>query len=148
MDPEAQLESFIVRFSDAVAARMRSARAEMRALLPGAVELVYDNYNALAVGYAPSERASTIVFSIAAYPRWVSLFLVGGPQLKDPEGLLRGSGGTMRHVVLDAPDRLQDPAVQDMICQALILASDPFDPAQPARTVIKSISARQRPRRP
>ena len=148
MDAEAELETFIARFSDTVAAGMRTARTHMRAHLPGAVELVYDNYNALAIGYAPSQKASAIVFSLAAYPRWVSLFLVGGPQLDDPAGLLKGDGGTMRHIVLDDPHRLESAAVRDLMAQATALAGNPFDAAQPSQTLIKSISAKQRPRRP
>lgn len=148
MDPEAQLEGFIAKFSDEVADKVRACRAIMRRRLPGALELVYDNYNALAIGYGPSEKRSELVFSIAAYPRWVSLFLVGGPKLADPQGLLKGEGGVVRHIVLETPGRLDDPAVVALMDQALALAPRPLDPAQPFRTVIKSISARQRLRRP
>lgn len=148
MDPEAELETFIARFSDPIARQVRAIRAEMRAVLPGALELVYDNYNALAIGYSPSERASDMVFSIAAYPRWVSLFLVGGPRLNDPAGLLKGTGGTMRHIVLAGQEQLSQPAVRDLMAQAIALAGNPFDGEQPTRTIIKSISAKQRPRRP
>ena len=148
MDPEAELETFIARFSDAVAIEIRANRSEMRAFLPGALELVYDNYNALAIGYSPSERASDIVFSIAAYPRWVSLFLVGGPRLNDPNGLLKGTGGTMRHIVLAAQHQLSHPAVRDLMAQAIVLAGNPFDGTHPTRTIVKSISAKQRSRRP
>ena len=38
---------------------------KVRALLPGAIELVYNNYNALAIGFGPTERASDVIFSIA-----------------------------------------------------------------------------------
>lgn len=148
MDPNDQLESFIARFSDAVAAQVRGARAAMQARLPGSIELVYDNYNALAIAYSASGRASDIVFSIAAYPRWASLFLIGGPRLNDPEGLLKGRGGTMRHIVLGDQHRLEDAAVRDLMDQAIALAGDPFDALVPSRTLIKSISAKQRPRRP
>ena len=148
MDPEVQLESFIARYSDAVAAQVRACRARMRARLPGALELVYDNYNALAIGYGPTERQADLVFSIAAYPRWISLFIVGGPHLRDPMGLLKGEGGVVRHIVLDAPERLDDPQVGALMDQALARAPTPLDPAQPFRTIIKSVSAKQRPRRP
>jgi len=46
----------------------------MRTKFPRANVLVYDNYNALAIGFGPTERASDAVFSIAPFPRWVSLF--------------------------------------------------------------------------
>ena len=57
MQARAQLARFIAKFSPEVAARARAILARMRARLPGAVELVYDNYNALAIGFGPSGRA-------------------------------------------------------------------------------------------
>jgi len=121
----------------------------MRARLPGAQELAYDNYNALAIGFGPGERVSEVIFSIALYPRWVSLFfLQNGTRLRDPAGLLEGSGNQVRHIKLRAPGQLSDPAVEDLIAQALELAVRPIDPAQPRRLIIKSVSAKQRPRRP
>ena len=45
-DAESQIEGFIAKFSDEVAPQIRAARAAMRARLPGAVEMAYDNYNA------------------------------------------------------------------------------------------------------
>jgi hypothetical protein len=35
----------------------------------GAIELVYDNYNALVIGYGPTERASDALIFLAVYPR-------------------------------------------------------------------------------
>jgi hypothetical protein len=148
MDAEAELEGFIAKYSDPVAAQIRTARSKMRALLPGSLELVYDNYNALAIAYGPTEKQADYIFSIAAYPRWVSLFLVGGPHLDDPKKLLKGEGGVVRHIVLDPAERLDDPDVRDLMDQALARAPVPLDPGRPSRVVIKSISAKQRPRRP
>ena len=65
--PEAQLDRFIDKYTPAIAAHARAALVRMRQLLPGAVQLVYDNYNALAIGFGPSERASEAIFSIALY---------------------------------------------------------------------------------
>src|ERR1039458_9537409 len=66
------------------------------ARLPGAVQLVYDNYNALVIGFGPSERASEASFSIVLYPRWVTLFFLQGAGLPDPRRLLKGSGKVVR----------------------------------------------------
>jgi hypothetical protein len=43
---------------------------------------------------------------------------------------------------------LDDPVVQDLMAQALELSPKQIDAAQTRRLVIKSISPRQRPRRP
>ncbi|MBA4014278.1 MAG: hypothetical protein C0481_20655 [Phenylobacterium sp.] len=145
---QAQVEGFIDKYDQAIAAQIRAARAIMRARLPGALELVYDNYNALAIAYGPTERLADVICSIAAYPRWISLFLAHGATLDDPDGLLKGEGSRIRHVVLETADRLQSAGVAALLDQALRRARPQLDPAQPFRTVVKSISARQRPRRP
>ena len=120
----------------------------MRLRLPGAIELVYDNYNALAVGFGPTERVSEVIFSIAVFPRWLSLFFFQGHGLPDPKKLLKGSGKMARHIVLEGPEALDTPAIRALMDQALAQAIKPLDPTQRHRIVIKSISAKQRPRRP
>jgi hypothetical protein len=149
LSPQKHLAGFIAKFDPAIAAQAKKILAAMRKRLPGALELVYDNYNALAVGFAPTERASDVIFSIAVYPKWVSLFLFGGQKLKDPKKLLKGSGNTVRHIVLkDGAATLDDPDVKMLMTQCLAIADPPLDRRQKYRLIIKSISARQRPRRP
>jgi hypothetical protein len=149
MTPQAQLESFIKKFTPAVAADARAALKRMRTLVPGAVELVYDNYNALAIGFAPSDRASEAVVSIAVFPRWVSLcFLQSGPKLKDPNRLLKGSGSRVRSIPLRSAADLDTAPVRALIAEALERAAVNIDASARRRLVIKSISPRQRPRRP
>src|SRR5690349_9591813 len=101
MTAEKQVAAFIAKFTPQVAGLARAVLEKMRARLPGAVELVYDNYNALAIGFAPSEKTSEGIFSIALYPRWVTLFFLQGKKLKDPKKLLQGEGKVVRHLVLE-----------------------------------------------
>ena len=146
MAPAKQLAAFLAKFSPEVAAQARAALAVMRARFRGALELVYDNYNALAIGWAPTERASDVICSIAVFPRWVSVFFFDGPRLPDPKKILRGGGTKVRHLVLGGATTLDAPAVQALLREAL--KRRPLDPAQKHRIIIKSISAKQRPRRP
>ena len=85
-----QLASFIAKFTPEVASLTHSILARMRALYPTAVELVYDNYNALAIGFGATERPSQAIFSIAVFPQWVSLFFLNAKDLPDPDKLLQG----------------------------------------------------------
>ncbi len=147
MTPKQQLDEFIDRFTPEVASLARKAIARMRKLTPGALELVYDNYNALAIGFAAGEKMSETVLSIVLYPRWVSMFFFVGSQLKDPDKLLKGSGSLVRHVVLETPEMLDDPRVEALLAQVLRLSA-PIDKKADNRIIIKSISAKQRPRRP
>jgi hypothetical protein len=148
--PAAQLNTFLARYAPGVRRTARAALAGLRRRLPGATELVYDNYNALVVGFGPTDRASDAVFSIAVYPRWVTLFfLQDGPDIPDPEGLLKGSGSRVRHLVLDAAaEDLNRPAVRRLITAALGLAPWRVDGQARRRLIIKSVSPKQRPRRP
>src|ERR1051325_5444510 len=98
--PEKQLAGFIARYTPEIAVLAQAILAKMRARLPGAVELVYDNYNALVIGFGPTERASEAIFSIVLYPRWVSLFFLEGASLPDPQKRLKGSGKVVRYIVI------------------------------------------------
>ncbi len=146
--PKVQLAAFISKYTPQIAALSGAVLAKMRDQLPGAVELVYDNYNALAIGFGPTEWASDVVFSIALYPRWISLFFMQGANLPDPRKLLKGSGKAARHIVIKDAAELDNPAIQALMTLARKRATTPLDRTSPARIVIKSISARQRPRRP
>lgn len=145
MTPAKELDGFIAKYDPAIAKQAKAVLAKMRQRVPGAVELVYDNYNALAIGFATGEKVADIVFSIALYPRWISLFFANGA-LKDPSKRLKGSGKKIRHIVLEAGAKtLAEPDVAALMAQALAKVEKPFEGR---RLVIKSVSAKQRPRRP
>jgi hypothetical protein len=146
--PEAQLEGFLAKYTPEMAGLAKAVLVKMRKRLPGAVEMVYDNYNVLVIGFGPTERPSEAPFSIAVYPRWINLFFLQGKNLRDPEKLLKGSGNQVRSIVLESVGTLNDPAVEDLIEEAVERAEVPFDPAQKRNMMVRAIAAKQRPRRP
>jgi hypothetical protein len=148
MTPKQQLDGFIGKFEPGIARQARAAVKAMRAKFPHALALVYDNYNALAIGFGPSERASEAIFSIAVFPKWVSLFFLQGAGLKDPKTLLKGSGNQARHIVLTDLALLDHPDVEALMQAALASAKVPLDANAEGGLIIKSVSAKQRPRRP
>ena len=145
---EKQLASFIAKFTPQMAKRIRAARAKMRKRIPQAVEMVYDNYNFFVIGYGPSDKAGDAIFSIAAQAKGVSLCFLQGAKLPDPKGLLRGSGNVVRNIRLDDDDTLDQPDVESLIATALRRAKTPLPPNGQHQLIIKSVSAKQRPRRP
>lgn len=148
MTPGKTLDGFIAKFSPSIAALGREVLRKMRARLPGAFELVYDNYNALGVGFAPGERTGGAIFSIALYPKSVSLFFLQAAKLKDPKKLLKGEGKFARHIVLESAADLDLPGVRALMTEAIRIAKQPIDPNGEGGVVIKSVSKAQRPRRP
>lgn len=144
----AQLDGFIDKFTPEMAALTRALLGRMKARLPGATILVYDNYNALVIGFAAGERVKDAVLSIAVYPKWANLFFLQGRWLDDPHGLLKGDGSMVRHVPAVTEAMLDDPRIQALIQAALDRADRPIDAAAEQAPIIKSVSAKQRPRRP
>jgi hypothetical protein len=146
--PEEQLDRFMSRYTPEIRTLARECLKKMRARLPGAVELVYDNYNALVITFGSSERTSHVIFSIALYPRWINLFFAHGVGLPDPEGLLQGAGKIVRSITIKDVAVLDKPPVRALMSEALKRSEIPIDSKIPNRLIIRSISAKQRPRRP
>lgn len=146
--PEEKLASFIARYSPEVRAVAHQAMAHLRQRLPGANELVYDNYNALAIGFAPTDRASDAVLSIALYPRWVNLFFLHGATLSDPHKILEGSGQRVRRILIEDAATLNRPAVRSLITAAVKASAIPFNKTNRGQIIIKAVAVKQRPRRP
>jgi hypothetical protein len=148
----ADLDVFIARFTPEIAALVRSAIARMRARLPGAFELVYDNYYALVIGYGPTERPSEALFSVIALPKKVSLCFLQGARLAkagaDPKNLLRGTGNQVRNIQLPSASVLGTRDVRALISRAIAASPKPFDRTRPLQTVIRAVVPHQRPRRP
>jgi hypothetical protein len=145
---KAQLDRMMAAYEPAIAAQARAALATLRKRVPGAVEMVYDNYNALVVAFVPSERPSDVVLSIALYPRWVTLFFMHGASLPDPERRLEGGGKQVRGVRLASAKTLDEPAVRALVAAAMARSKVAFDPRRRRRLVIQAVSPKRRPRRP
>jgi hypothetical protein len=105
VSPRRRLSAFIAKFDPGVATVARAAIRKMSQRLPGATQLVYDNYNALAIGFGASEKRSK------------------------------------------SANDLDLPAVKALMKEALSIADPPILTKKSGALIIKSISARQRPRR-
>ncbi len=145
---QAQIDGFIDRFTPEIAAQGRAALVKLQQRVPGATIMVYDNYNGLVFGFGPTPRAGAAILSLLFVPRWLTLCFLQGVHLADPDRLLVGSGNQVRHIRLTGPEHLDDPRIIGLIVGAIAQARPPIDPAAPGGVVIKSISAKQRARRP
>jgi hypothetical protein len=144
---ENRFETFLAEFDPEIADLGRAAVAHLRTALASAHVMIYDNYNFLVAGFAPNDRPSDAVLSIALSARGVNLCFLQGAGLPDPMGLLRGSGSVARNIRLASIADLDSAPVAALIDVALDTARVPFDPARPGRFTVKSVSAKKRPRR-
>jgi hypothetical protein len=147
MDPEGQLRTFIDKFEPKHQAVIRAARKALRKIFPTATELVYDNYNFFVIGFGPTERPSECIVSIAAAANGVGLCFIRGASLPDPAKVLLGSGKQTRFVRLPSAEVLQQPAIRALLTVAADRATTLLPSSGRGRLIIRSVSAKQRPRR-
>ena len=147
LSPAKQIAGFIDKYDPAVAKLARATRAAVRKRFPTAFELVYDNYQFLAFGFCSAPRASDCIVSLAVSPKGVALAFYYGASLPDPEGILLGTGNQNRFVRLESARTLAEPAVEALIAAAIAHGRTPLPETGRGPTIIKSISAKQRPRR-
>ena len=142
-----QLEAFIGKFDPKDRKLIRAVRKALRARFPTANELVWDNYNFFVIGYSPTERPLDSVLSIAARANGVGLCFIYGAKLPDPKKVLQGSGRQTRFLRLESADVLARPEVEALLAAAIARARTPYRSAGRGRLIIRSVSAKQRPRR-
>jgi hypothetical protein len=144
---EKQLAAFIRKFSAPDQRLIRAVRDTLRKRFTTANELVYDNYNFFVIGYSPTERPSDAIVSMAARANAVGLCFIHGATLPDPRKLLLGSGKQTRFIRIDSAKVFERPEVEALIAAAIAQAPAPLATAGEAKLIIRSVSAKQRPRR-
>ena len=145
--PAKQLAGFIAKFDPEVAKVIRGARRVLRQRVPTAIEIVYDNYNFFVIGYSTTERPSDCMFSIAAAANGVGLSFYYGSTLPDPDGLLLGNGKQNRFIRIPSAAVLESAPVERLLGAAIAQSRHPLADTGRGKTIIKSVSKKQRSRR-
>ncbi|HVZ95911.1 MAG TPA: hypothetical protein VG847_03490 [Chitinophagaceae bacterium] len=118
---------------------------------PKTNELIYDNYNAVAFGWSPTDKLGHVFCSIAVYRTNgnVHFGFYWGSQLKDPEKKLLGSGNQYRYILVknkkDFPKAYIEKLVQEAFVNSLAKIKDPKQVME-GKTIIKSVSPNKRKR--
>ena len=94
-----------------------------------------------------TDRASDCIVSLASQAKGVALSFYYGATLPDPDKLLQGSGNQNRFIRLESAATLAKPQVEGLLRVAAVQAKTPLPTSGRGRLIIKSISAKQRPRR-
>ena len=144
---EDRLDSFIDKFEPGHRSLIRAVRKALRKRFPTAYELAYDNYNFFVLGYSPTERPSDSILSMAAGANGVGLCFIRGASLPDPKKMLLGSGNQTRFIRLESAAVLARPEVRALVAAAVAQATTTFRTKGRVELIIRSVSAKQRPRR-
>ena len=142
-----QLQAFISKFAVEDQRLIRAVRAAVRKRFPTANELVWDNYNFFVIGYSPTLRPSDSIVSIAARANGVGLCFIHGAGLPDPTQRLGGTGRQTRFLRLASASVLAHPDVEALVAAAIARAKVPLPTAGRGTLIIRSVAAKQRPRR-
>lgn len=145
----AELRGFLAAFDPAIGRLFLATRATVLAAAPQAHELIYDAYNAVSAAYTFSGRLSEAFCHVAAYSGHVNLGFNRGAELRDPTGILIGSGARIRHVRVVAAADLRAPALQALLRAAVAQGGGMVAqvPARSASRIRPTTGAKRRPRR-
>jgi hypothetical protein len=119
------------------------------ALYPETNELIYDNYNALAFGWSPTDKVGHTFCSIAVGRTSLNVHFgfYWGSQIADPEKKLIGEGNQYRYILVkdlkDFPETYIKKLLKEAYANSYAKVKDPKQ-FMAGKTIVKSISAAKR----
>jgi hypothetical protein len=121
-------------------------------LYPDCNELIYDNYNALAVGWSPTDRVGHTFCNIAVGRSTgnVHFGFYWGSQIADPEKILWGNGKQYRYILVASPVEFPKAYIKKLMkaayANSLAKVKDQ-NQIMSGATIIKSVSqVKRRPK--
>jgi hypothetical protein len=85
---------------------------------PEAVEVVRLGDRAATYGLGPKKMSEGYCY-VLPYRKWVNLGFYKGAELPDPDGVLEGTGASLRHVKVRSFEEAERPATRALIEAAL-----------------------------
>lgn len=117
------VEQFLASLPGEVEPIARALRTRIRELVPDAVEQQHGGWKV--IGYSRDGSMKSTICAIAPHSKHVNLQFFRGTELKDPQGLLEGTGKNARHVKLRTSADVQSAAIGELIRQAASLTNEP-----------------------
>ena len=112
-------------------------------LYPNCNELIYDNYNALAFGWSPTDRQGHTFCSIAVLKNYCHFGFYWGTEIADPEKKLLGKGNQYRYIIVtnknDFPKTYIKKLIKEAYANSLGKVKDKKQ-IMKGKTITKSIS--------
>ena len=112
------LRKFLEPFPDNVKEITLWLREFIWDLYPDCNELVYDNYNALAIGFAPTDKAGDAFCSLAVYGKHTNFGFNRGSEIMDPDKILNGKGSLYRHITIKDKKNFPKAYIEKLLREA------------------------------
>jgi hypothetical protein len=121
-------------------------------LYPQANELIYDNYNAVAFGWSPTEKLGHTFCSIAIGRSSGNLHFgfYWGAELSDSKEILLGNGNQYRYILVGDISGFPAEYITLLLADAYSNSMRKIKDQKQltiGKTIVKSISAKQRPKK-
>jgi len=119
MKPNPQLKTFIEPYDEGIQNLAMELRNFITDLVPQANELIWDNYNAVAIAYSKSEKLKDAFCHITLYSKHVNFGFNRGAELKESNIVLNGKGKLIRHITVKEFQSFPKEDIEDMIWEAV-----------------------------
>ena len=137
------LVKFMLPYPDSVKAAALWLRDFVWDLYPETNELIYDNYNAVAFGWSPTDKAGDVFCSIAVCSDHVNFGFNHGVDFPDREKILLGNGSQYRFIRVRDKDDFPEEYMKELLAMAYENSISRLKPGKKifkGETIVKSIS--------
>jgi len=112
-----EFEEMLTTVSPEVATLAQQARALIHNVMPRVLEVVWGTQRISGYENGPKKMSEQFCY-IALFTERINLGYYYGADLPDPQNLLEGTGQTMRHIKINRPEQLENPALRELVVLA------------------------------
>src|SRR5262245_53745194 len=147
-DQTKDLLEFLKPFSENIIELVMWLREFAWDLYPQTNELIYDNYNAVAFGWSPTDKVGHTFCSIAVgrSSKNVHFGFYWGSELADPKKILLGQGNQYRYILVTDKKNFPSAYIKTLVKEAYLNSlSKVKEPKQliQGQTIVKSVSEKK-----
>jgi hypothetical protein len=118
-------------------------------LCPETNELIYDNYNAVAFGWSPTDKVGHTICSIAVgrSSKNVHFGFYWGNEISDPDKILLGEGNQYRYILVTDKNKFPKTYIKKLVQQAYVNSLAKVKDKKQiihGQTIVKSVSTKKR----
>ncbi|MDF1698638.1 MAG: DUF1801 domain-containing protein [Saprospiraceae bacterium] len=147
MKPNPQLNKFLAPYDKQIQDLTIELRNFITDLVPQANELIWDNYNAVALAYSKSEKLKDAFCHISVYARHVNFGFNRGAELTKEPVKLNGKGKLIRHISITDFQSFPKNEIQPMIWEAVEISEQLnnalIENNSPPKSIVMSISTKK-----
>ncbi|WP_273567997.1 DUF1801 domain-containing protein [Maribacter halichondriae] len=119
MKAKLELLKFLRPYDESIQQLVFELRKYILKLVPETNELIWDNYNAVAMAYSKSDQLKDAFCHIAVYAKHINLGFNRGSELSKRDLKLEGSGKLIRHLKVRSTEDFQKDSIEQIIYEAV-----------------------------